>query len=142
MVITKFVQKLRRKFNVLFYDLLKTQLLLKGVVSEEDWPSIKENINFTYLKDGHYAEMRDMDLLRDRLEILNTMEPFIGEWFSKEYVQKHVFRMSEDEIKDMDKQINTEPPPADIDADNNNDGRVDDDERGDDDREEESIQID
>ena len=139
---TKFVQKLRRKFNVLFYDLLKTQLLLKGVVSEEDWPSIKENINFTYLKDGHYAEMRDMDLLRDRLEILNTMEPFIGEWFSKEYVQKHVFRMSEDEIKDMDKQINTEPPPADIDADNNNDGRVDDDERGDDDREEESIQID
>lgn len=140
---TKFVQKLRRKFNVLFYDLLKTQLLLKGVVSEEDWPSIKENINFTYLKDGHYAEMRDMDLLRDRLEILNTMEPFIGEWFSKEYIQKHVFRMSEDEIKDMDKQINTEPPPADIDADNNNDGRVDDDERGDDDREEEeSIQID
>ena len=139
---TKFVQKLRRKFNALFMDLLKTQLLLKGVITDEDWPAIRDNIIISYLKDGHYAEMRDMDLLRDRLEILNTMEPFIGEWFSKEYVQKHVFRMSEDEIKDMDKQINTEPPPADIDADNNNDGRVDDDERGDDDREEESIQID
>ena len=72
--------------------------------------------------------MRKMGLFKIK-EILNTMEPFIGEWFSKEYVQKHVFRMSEDEIKDMDKQINTEPPPADIDADNNNDGRVDDDER-------------
>jgi len=56
--------------------------------------------------------MRDMDLLRDRLDILNTIEPFIGEWFSKEYVQRHVFRMSEEEMKKMQKQIEDEPPPA------------------------------
>ena len=112
---TKFVQKLRRKFNTLFNDLLKTQLILKGVIAEEDWPSIRDNISFQYLKDGHYAEMRDMDLLRDRLDILNTIEPYIGEWFSKEYVRKHVFRMTEDEIKAMDDQIEDEPDPEPVD---------------------------
>ena len=143
---TKFVQKLRRKFNLLFFDLLKTQLLLKGVITDEDWPSIRDNIRFTYLRDGHYSEMRDMDLLRDRLEILNSIEPYIGEWFSKEYVQKHVFRMSDEEIESMKDSIDSEPPPPDIDA--------DDDEGGDDDKgppqppgdeeepEEEQIQID
>ena len=112
---TKFIQKLRRKFNVLFHDLLKTQLLLKGVIAEEDWASIRDNISFQYLKDGHYAEMRDMDLLRDRLDILNTIEPYIGEWFSKEYVRKHVFRMTEYEIKSMDDQIEDEPEPTPVD---------------------------
>ena len=117
---TKFIQKLRSKFNVLFNDVLKTQLILKGVISEEDWPSIKDNITYQYLKDGHYAEQRDMDMLRDRLEILNTIEPYIGEWFSKEYVQKHVFRMSEEEIADMQKSIDSEPEPPDIEP--NDDG--------------------
>ena len=55
-----------------------------------------------------------MDLLRDRLDILNTIEPFIGEWFSKEYVQRHVFRMSEEEMKKMQKQIEDEPPPEEV----------------------------
>jgi len=143
---TKFVQKLRRKFNLLFLDLLKTQLLLKGVITDEDWPAIRDNIVITYLKDGHYAEMRDMDLLRDRLEILNTIEPYIGEWFSKEYVQQHVFRMTEDEIKNMEKSIESEPPPPDIDTD---DEGGDDDDKGppkppgdEEEPEEEEIQID
>jgi len=138
---TKFIQKLRKKFNVLFNDLLKTQLILKGVISEEDWSSIRTNIHYSYLKDGHYAEMRDMDVLRDRLDILNTMEPYIGEWFSKEYVQKHVFRMTDEEIKRMDKQINKEPPPPDDDDDNDRDNSPD---RRDDfpDREEEENQLD
>ena len=108
---TKFVQKLRRKFNTLFNNILKTQLILKGVVAEEDWLSIKENLSYQYMKDGHYAEMRDMDLLKDRLEVLNTLEPYIGQYFSKKYVQKQVFRMSDDEIESMDKEIASEPPP-------------------------------
>ena len=108
---TKFVQKLRNKFNVLFNNILKTQLLLKGVIAEDDWLGIKQNLSYSYIKDGHYAEMRDMDLLRDRLEILNSIEPYIGNYFSKEYVQKHVFRMTEDEIDMMQKQIKKEPPP-------------------------------
>ena len=110
---TKFVQKLRNKFNGLFNDLLKTQLILKGVIAEEDWQEIKENLKYSYMKDGHYAEMRDMDVLRERLDILNSMEPYIGDWFSKEYVQKHVFRMSQEEINKMDRQINKEPEPDD-----------------------------
>ncbi len=108
---TKFVQKLRRKFNALFNNILKTQLILKGVVAEDDWLSIKENLSYEYMKDGHYAEMRDMDLLRDRLEVLNTIEPFIGQYFSKKYVQKQVFRMSDDDINSMQKEIDAEPEP-------------------------------
>ena len=65
------------------------------------------------MKDGHYAEMRDMDLLRDRLEVLGTIEPYIGMYFSKKYVQKQVFRMSDDEIESMQKEIDAEPPPED-----------------------------
>ena len=107
---TKFVQKLRNKFNYLFNDILRTQLILKGVVAEDDWPNIRDNISYNYLKDGHYAEMRDMDLLRDRMDMLNTMEPFIGQWFSKQYVQKQVFRMSDDEIENMQRQIDQETP--------------------------------
>ena len=110
---TKFVQKLRNKFNTLFNDILKTQLILKGVIAEEDWQGIKENLSYSYMKDGHYAEMRDMDVLRERLDILNSMEPYIGDWFSKEYVQKHVFRMTQDEIDDMEKQMHGEPEPDD-----------------------------
>ena len=106
---TKFVQKLRKKFNNLFNNILKTQLLLKGVVAEEDWLSIKDNLSYMYMKDGHYAEMRDMDLLRDRLEVLNTLEPFIGQYFSKKYVQKQVFRMSDEDIDSMQKEIDSEP---------------------------------
>ena len=108
---TKFVQKLRKKFNALFNNILKTQLILKGVVAEEDWLSIKENLSYMYMKDGHYAEMRDMDLLRDRLDVLNTIEPFIGQYFSKKYVQKQVFRMSDDEIESMQKEMDAEPEP-------------------------------
>ena len=107
---TKFVQKLRNKFNTLFNDILRTQLILKGVIAEDDWVNIRDNIAYNYLKDGHYAEMRDMDLLRDRMDMLNTMEPFIGQWFSKQYVQKQVFRMSDDEIETMQRQIEQETP--------------------------------
>ena len=95
----------------MFNNILKTQLILKGVIAEEDWKEIKQNLSYNYIKDGHYAEMRDMDLLRDRLEILNSLEPFIGNYFSKEYVHKHVFRMTEEEVELMQKQIDKEPPP-------------------------------
>jgi len=107
---TKFIVKLRKKFIGLMNDILRTQLILKGVITDEDWSPIKEHLNYTFLKDGHYAEMRDMDLLRDRLDILNTIEPFIGQYFSKEYVQKHIFRMTEKEIDTMSKQIEDENP--------------------------------
>ena len=106
---TKFVQKLRNKFNTLFNNILKTQLILKGVIAEVDWIDIKNGLSYNYIKDGHYAEMRDMDLLRDRLEILNTVEPFIGQYFSKLYVQKHVFRMTDDEIDKMQKEMDAAP---------------------------------
>ena len=66
------------------------------------------HLSYQYMKDGHYAEMRDMDLLRDRLDVLNTIEPYIGQYFSKKYVQKQVFRMSDDEIDSMQKEMDSE----------------------------------
>ena len=116
---------------------MKTQLLLKGVITDEDWPVIRDNVVFAYLKDGHYAEMRDMDLLRDRLEILNTIEPYIGDWFSKEYVQKHGFRMTEDEIEAMKDSIESEPQPEVDDGGEGGEGG-----EGEEEPEEEQIQID
>jgi hypothetical protein len=90
-----------------------------------------------------------MDMLRDRLEILNTIEPYIGDWFSKEYVQKHVFRMTEDEIEAMKDSIEAEPPPEDEDDEGIGDDEEGDDEKGkgeppggEDEPEEEEIQID
>ena len=100
-----------KEFNTLFNDILRTQLILKGVIAEDDWSTVKENVTYGYMRDGHYAEMRDMDLLRDRMDMLNTMEPFIGGWFSKQYVQKQVFRMSDEEIDSMQKEMDAEPEP-------------------------------
>ena len=102
---TKFIQKIRKKFTVLFSDILKTQLILKGVISLEDWDSMKEHIQYDFLKDGHFSELKDAELLRDRIDALDSIQSYIGTFFSKEYVLKNVLRMNDSEIDDMRDQI-------------------------------------
>ena len=70
---TKFVQRLRKKFTVLLHDILKTQLVLTGVIAEEEWDSMKEHIAYDFLQDGHFAELRDAEILRERIEMLGTL---------------------------------------------------------------------
>jgi len=105
---TKFVQRIRKKFSPLFTDILKTQLLLKGVIAPEDWPNIQEHIQYDFLADGHFAELKDAELLENRLNQLQTVETYIGTFFSKEYVLKKVLRMNDSEIQDMRDQIKKE----------------------------------
>ena len=102
---TKFIQKIRKKFTPLFTDLLKTQLLLKGIISLEDWDTMKEHIQYDFLKDGHFAELKEAELLNDRIQTLDSIQSYIGTFFSKEYVLKNVLRMNDTEVDEMRDQI-------------------------------------
>ena len=123
---TKFIQKLRKKFVVLFTDVLKTQLLLKGIIASEDWDNMKEHIQYDFLKDGHFAELKDAELLRDRIDALDQIQSYIGTFFSKEYVLKRVLRMTDSEVQEMRDQIarelNTDPMDGGIDMPDAGDG--------------------
>jgi len=105
---TKFVQRIRKKFVPLFTDVLKTQLLLKGIIAPDDWPKMQEHIQYDFLQDGHFAELKDAELLENRLNQLQTVESYIGTFFSKEYVLKKVLRMNDTEIQEMRDQIKKE----------------------------------
>jgi hypothetical protein len=123
---TKFVQRLRKKFTALFTDILKTQLILKGVITLEDWSNIKEHIQYDFLQDGHFAELKEAELLKDRLEVLQTVESYVGTFFSKKWIQKNVLNMTETEIDVMQDEINKEsgmdPEDGGVDVPDNTDG--------------------
>ena len=105
---SKFVQRIRKKFVPLFTDILKTQLLLKGVIAPEDWDMMQEHIQYDFLQDGHFAELKDAELLNDRIQTLDSIQSYIGTFFSKEYVLKKVLRMNDAEISEMNDQIKKE----------------------------------
>jgi len=105
---TKFVQRLRKKFTELFNDLLRTQLVLKGVISEQDWPLIKNTIIYDFVQDGHFSELKQAELMRDRLQLATEMRDYIGKYFSLEYVRKHILKQSDRDIDQMNKQIKKE----------------------------------
>jgi len=105
---TKFVQRIRKKFTPLFTDVLKTQLLLKGIIAADDWPAIQEHVSYDFLEDGHFAALKESELLEDRLNQLGSVEPYIGTFFSKEYVLKKVLHLNDSEIEQMRDQIKKE----------------------------------
>ena len=105
---TKFVQRLRKKFTELFNDILRTQLVLKQIINEQDWQSIKETIQYDFIQDGHFAELKDTELLMERLRLADTMRDYVGKYFSVEYIRKNVLKQNEREIEDMNKQIKKE----------------------------------
>ena len=105
---TKFVQRIRKKFTPLFTDVLKTQLLLKGIIAPDDWDKMQEHIQYDFLQDGHFSELKDAELLNDRIQTLDSIQSYIGTFFSKEYVLKNVLRMNDAEIAEMRDQIKSE----------------------------------
>jgi hypothetical protein len=107
----KFISKLRRRFSVLFDDLLKTQLVLKGVIKEDEWADIRETIIYRFASDAYYTESKDQEILRSRTEVLNGVAPFVGQFFSREYVQKKILMLSDEEIAEINSQIAGEPKP-------------------------------
>ena len=105
---TKFVQRLRKRFTPVFTDMLKAQLILKGIVTLEDWDKMKEHIQYNFLQDGHFAELKKAELMQDRVNNLQSIEQYIGTFYSKEWVQKNVLNMTDAEIEEMQTQINKE----------------------------------
>ena len=106
---TKFVAKLRKRFSTLFDDILKTQLILKGVINEEDWSDIRENIQYIFASDAYYRESKEQEILRSRVEVLNGVSAFIGTLYSKRYVQKEILKQTDEEVAQIEKDIAQEP---------------------------------
>ena len=104
----KFIQRLRKKFSELFQDLLKTQLILKGVITAEDWDKIKEFIIYDFQDDNHFFELKDMEIMKERIDTLNAVNEFVGTYYSVEYVRRYILQQSDTEIAEIDKQIEDE----------------------------------
>ena len=102
---TKFVGKLRKKFGDLFNDALKTQLILKSIITPEDWEDMKEHIQYDYLKDNHFTELKNLEMKTEQLNVLGLMDPFVGKYFSIEYIRSEVLGMTEKQMEEMDMQM-------------------------------------
>ena len=110
----KFIDRLRKKFSWLFLDLLKTQLILKGIITEQDWFEFKELISIDFLKDSHFAELKDNEILRERIDILGQVDQYIGTYFSKDWVRKNVLMQTESDVQQMEKEISAEKASGEI----------------------------
>ena len=107
----KFVVKLRNKFSQVFDHALKIQLSLKGICSQEEWETFREDIFYDYRKDNNFTELRDAELLSQRLQTLGQIDPYVGRYYSQEWVKKNVLHLTDDEVEEMQKQIDSEPEP-------------------------------
>ena len=105
---TKFIGRLRKRFSEMFHDMLKTQLILKGVISPEDWDDMKEHIQYDYLFDNHFNELKEIEMMNQRMMTVSQIDPFVGKYFSVEYIRRHVLNQKDTEYKDIDKQIKAE----------------------------------
>jgi hypothetical protein len=105
---SKFVGRLRKRFANMFNDMLKTQLVLKNIVSPEDWDSMSDHIQYDFLYDNQFAELKESELMNERLGTLATIEPYIGKYFSQEYVRRKILRQTDSEIIEIDQQIKSE----------------------------------
>jgi len=118
---TKFVGRLRKRFSNMFNDMLKTQLLLKNIITPEDWDIMSEHIQYDFLYDNHFSELKDTELMNERLTLLQAAEPYVGKYYSQDYVRRQILRQTDMEIIEQDKLIDKEikagiiPDPATID---------------------------
>ena len=92
----------------MFHDMLKTQLILKNIITPEDWGLMEEHIQYDFLYDNHFAELKDAELLNERLNMVQVAEPYIGKYFSQDYVRRKILRQTDEEIIDQDKMISKE----------------------------------
>ena len=105
---TKFVGRMRKRFSNLFHDILKTQLILKNVITPQEWEQMSDHIQYDYLYDNHFAELKDAELMQERLGLLATADPYIGKYYSVDYIRRKILRQTDDEIVEQDKLIKSE----------------------------------
>jgi hypothetical protein len=104
----KFIDKLRNKFSDMFDQIMRIQLVLKGVCTEEEWEEYKEGVFYDFVKDNNYSELKEAELMQGRLGILGIIDPYVGKYYSKEWIQRNVLRLNDDEIRHMSKEMETE----------------------------------
>jgi hypothetical protein len=104
----KFISRLRMKFSEIFFIILEKQLLLKGIMTKSEWNDVKDKIYFDYIQDNHFAELKDAEIMQNRLTVLADVDQFAGKYFSDDWIKKNVLRMTEDEIEDIEKEIEAE----------------------------------
>ena len=105
---SKFIGRLRKRFSGIFHDILKTQLILKGVIAPEDWDDMQEHIQYDFLHDNHFNELKEIEMLTQRMGLVTQMDPFVGKYYSVDYIRRHVLGQKEKDLKEMDKQIQSE----------------------------------
>ena len=105
---TKFIGRLRKRFSEMFQDVLKTQLILKGVVALEDWEDMKEHIQYDFLFDNHFNELKNIEMMNQRMATVTQMDPFAGKYFSVQYVRKHILGQTNKDIRELDKEMQSE----------------------------------
>ena len=108
---SKFIGRLRKRFSNLFHDILKTQLILKGIITPDDWDEMEEHIQYDFLFDNHFNELKEQEMMMQRITLVTQMDPFVGKYFSSEYIRRQVLMQTEKEYKEITKQIQ-----ADIDS--------------------------
>ena len=104
----KFIDRLRKRFSDLFMQLLKTQLLLKGIITDSDWKEWKESIVFNFIEDNYFSELKQSEMLRERFDMLSSLDEYVGKYISNEWIRKNVLRQTDDEIEEIQKQIDQE----------------------------------
>lgn len=104
----KFIEKMRKRFSTLIVDAFKTQLILKGIVSADDWEDIKDDIKLVFQRDNYFAELKNLEILQNRLASAQQADMFVGKYFSVDQVRKQILRMTQEECDELDEQINAE----------------------------------
>jgi hypothetical protein len=104
----KFVDRLRNRFADLFDQALRVQCVLKGICTESEWKEFKEYIHFDFIKDNNFSELKEAELISQRLTLLQSVDPYTGRYFSQKWIQQNVLRLTDDEIKEMDAEIEKE----------------------------------
>ena len=105
---TKFVARLRKRFSNMFNDMLKTQLILKNIITPEDWDRMSEHIQYDFLYDNHFSELKDAELMNERLALAQVAEPYVGKYYSQDYVRRKILRQTDEEILEQDRLIEKE----------------------------------
>ena len=104
----KFIIRLRKKFNALFNNALRVQLICKGIIRPDEWDELRVNIKYDYIEDNNYAELRDSEIMQARMGLLQIVDPFVGKYYSQDWVKKNILRLDDKEIKDIQKEMNKE----------------------------------
>jgi len=118
---SKFVDRLRTRFAAIFYDLLKTQVILKGIMTLDEWQEISNDIFFDFRRDSHFTELKEAELMTERMNLLQSLDPYVGKYFSHRQIRLDILRQTEEEIDEIDKQIEKEKDNSQY-ADADNDG--------------------